>query len=115
MAGAVEELLKKRAELTEQRQTLGQQIKQIDSDVAAIDQVARLFHPSILLTTTPRKRVPGGRSPFSGENLSAIALKTIWEAKEPISAAACAAAIARDKGLSEDDPFLKTMPSRGSN
>jgi hypothetical protein len=46
MKGAVEELLKKRAELTEQRQTLERQIKQIDSDVAAIDQVARLFNPS---------------------------------------------------------------------
>jgi len=112
MAAAVEELLKKRAELTEQRQTLEQQIKQIDSDVAAIDKVARLFDPSILTTTTPRKRAPAGRSPFSGENLSAIVLKTIREAKEPISTAACSAAIAGDKGLSEDDPFLKTMPSR---
>uniref|UniRef100_UPI001E467685 hypothetical protein n=1 Tax=Microvirga roseola TaxID=2883126 RepID=UPI001E467685 len=115
MAGAVEELLKKRAELTEQRQTLEQQIKQIDSDVAAIDQVARLFDPSILPTTTPRKRAPTGINPFSGENLSAIVLKTIREAKEPISTAACSAAIAKDtkdKGLSEDDPFLKMMPSR---
>ncbi|MXQ14894.1 hypothetical protein, partial [Microvirga makkahensis] len=112
MAGAVEELLKKRAELTGQRQTLEQQIKQIDGDVAAIDQVARLFDSSILPTTTPRKRAPAGRSPFSGENLSAIVLKTIREAKEPISTAACSAAIARDKGLSGDDPFLRTMPSR---
>jgi len=112
MAGAVEELLKKRAELTEQRQTLEQQIKQIDSDVAAIDQVARLFDPSILPTTTPRKRAPAGRNPFSGENLSAIVLKTIREAKEPISTAACSAAIVRDKRLPEDDPFLKMMPSR---
>lgn len=47
MVGAVEELLKKRAELTERHQTLEQQIKQIDSDVAAIDQAARLFDPSI--------------------------------------------------------------------
>lgn len=112
MAGAVEELFKKRAGLTEQRQTLEQQIKQIDSDVAAIDQVARLFDPSILLTVAPRKRAPAGRSPFSGENLSAIALKTIREAKEPISTAACSAAIAMDKGLGEDDPFVATMSSR---
>lgn len=111
MAGAVEELLKKRAELTEQRQTLEQQIKQIDSDVAAIDKVARLFAPSILPTVAPRKRALGGRSPFSGENLSAIVLKTIREAKEPISTAACSAAIAMDKGLG-DDPFVSTMSSR---
>ncbi len=66
MAGAVEELLKKRAELT--------------SDVAAIDQVTRLFDTSIPPTATPRERAPAGRSPFLGENLSAIVLKTIREA-----------------------------------
>jgi len=103
MAGAVEELLKKRAELTEQRQALEKEIKQIDSDVAAIDQVASLFDPSILPTVGPRKRAPAGRSPSSGESLSAIVLKMIREAKESISTAACSAAIARDKGLSEDD------------
>jgi len=40
--------MKKRAELTEQRPILEQQIKQIDSDVAAIDQIAGLFDQSIL-------------------------------------------------------------------
>ncbi|MBZ6079028.1 hypothetical protein [Microvirga puerhi] len=112
MAGAVEELLKKRGELTERRRTLEQEIKQIDSDLAAIDQVARLFDPSILPTITSRKKLPAGSNPLTGENLSAIALKTIREAKESISTAACSSAIARDKGLAEDDPFFKAMPSR---
>jgi hypothetical protein len=112
MAGAVEELLRKRGELTERRRTLEQEIKQVDNDVAAIDQVARLFNPSILPTTTARKRVPAGSNPFSGENLTAVVLKILREAREPISTAACSSAIAGGKGLAEDDPFLKTMPSR---
>jgi hypothetical protein len=109
MADAVEESMKKPAELTEQRQTLEQRIKQNDSDVAAIDQVARLFDPSILPTTTPRKRASACISPFSGENLNATALKTIRKAKGPISTAAFSAVIVMDKGLGEGDHFVATM------
>ncbi len=58
MAGAVEELMDKRAELIEQSQTLEQQIKRIDSDVAAIDLVAMLFDPSILPTVVPTRECP---------------------------------------------------------
>ncbi|WP_414474074.1 hypothetical protein [Microvirga sp. M2] len=105
--------MKKRGEPSERRRILEQEIKQIGSHVAAIDQVAKLFDPSILPTTISRKRLPASSgNAFTGENPSAIVLKTIRDAKEPISTAACSAAIARQKGLAEDDPFLKTMPSR---
>jgi len=86
--------MKKRAEQTGRYQSLEQQIKQIDSDVAAIGQVARLFDPSILPIVVPRKRARGQKSILGSEH-ERVCPQDYREAKEPISTTACSATIAR--------------------
>jgi hypothetical protein len=112
MAGAVDELLKKREELSERRQALAQEVARIDKDVAAVEHVLRLLDPSVVPTSPRRRRSSSADDPFAGANLTARVLMTLRAAKEPISTAACASAIAQDKGLAEGDLAIGRMSSR---
>ncbi|WP_046867463.1 hypothetical protein [Microvirga massiliensis] len=107
MAGVVDALLRRRGELSERCQALMLEIAQFDKDVAAVDHVLRLLDPSVVPATPRRRRLPSIDDTFAGENLTARVLMNLKAAQEAISTAACASAIAQDKGIAEGDPAIR--------
>ena len=112
----VRELQKKQDDLKAERQSLVDQIAQIDDRIAAFDTVIQTYEPDHLpAKKKPRQTGKRGKLAdglFAADNFNALILDALRLAKTPITYQECGIRVALQKGILKDDPRVREIAGR---
>lgn len=122
MVLVADELKRKRADIDIQIEVLRRQIVVLEQQQAAFDVVIRTYEPDYAPAATsgsvPRRRKGDGADGISAlfKNIDrrSFTLRTLRQARRPITTAECALAFAREVGLEQNDPRLGQIGNRFS-
>jgi transposase-like protein len=107
-------LIRKRAEIAGQIESLQGQLKKAVTDLDCVEATLRLFVPTIDMAGLAPRRVPSAHHAFRGE-VSRIVLEALRAATRPLTTADLAERVMRERGLDASDAALKrTMSNRVS-
>ncbi len=110
------ELLDMRRALLDRKTEIRAELKTIDADVSAIERVLRKMNPDALAMEPPRRRCrKTADGLFADGEITMGTLTALRDLGKPSTSADCAAVLAANKNLPEDDYRMSEITNRVSS